>query len=146
MQTSQITEKNITGFDDMIAIAASEPQPHKLLTVLLRVDSPYRQDADGKTRPIENEGELVPIAIKAHDVDEDLDFATLKADADAGAPGWGLMMTAVLPGQGPQPPSEEDVDNHLKRMAQTVMSGGDMSRFLFVDRKGEAVMMESHHG
>jgi len=130
----------------MIAIAAAEPQPHKLLTVLLRVDAPYRQDEQGHTRQMENEGELVPIAIKSFDVDAQLDFASLKQDADAGAPGWGLMMTAVLPGQGPNPPSEEDVDNHLKRMAQTIMSGGSLDRFLFLDREGTPVSMESHHG
>ncbi len=143
---SQITQRRINGFADMIAIAAAEPQPHKLLTVLLRVDHAYRQDADGKTRPIEDEGELVPIAIKAHDVTETLDFASLKQDADAGAPGWGLMMTAVLPGEGPNPPCEETVDNHLKRMAQTIMSGGSLDRFLFLDREGEPVVMGATHG
>lgn len=146
MNRPQIAEKTIRGFNDMIAIAAAEPQPHKLLTVLLRIDHAYRQDAEGKTRPIEDEGELVPIAIKAHDVESGLDFASLKADADAGAPGWGLMMTAVLPGQGPNPPDDKTVDDHLKRMAQTVMSGGNLSRFLFLDRNGDAVMMESSHG
>lgn len=146
MNGPQIAETTIRGFDDMIAIAASEPQPHKLLTVLLRIDHAFTQGEDGKTRPIEDEGELVPIAIKAHDVEPGLDFATLKSDADAGAPGWGLMMTAVLPGQGPNPPEEKTVDDHLKRMAQTVMSGGDRSRFLFLDRDGEPVMMESSHG
>ncbi|MEA5444445.1 hypothetical protein VCB98_01255 [Gammaproteobacteria bacterium AB-CW1] len=146
MNTTQIAERTIHGFDDMIAIAAAEPQPHKLLTVLLRIDHAYAQGEDGKTRPIENEGELVPIAIKSFDINEKLDFASLKQDADAGAPGWGLMMTAVLPGQGPNPPSEEDVDNHLKRMAQTIMSGGSLERFLFIDREGNPVSMESQHG
>lgn len=139
----QIFEKRIAGFDDMIALAAREPQPHKLLTVLLRIDHAYRQDADGKTRPIEGEGELVPIAIKAHDVVEELSFDSLKADADGGAPGWGLMMMAVLPGEGPEPPAEKTVDDHLKRMAQTIMSGGNLERFLFLDRDGHPVMMES---
>lgn len=143
MNGPQIAEKTISGFDDMIAIAAAEPQPHKLLTVLLRIDHAYRQEADGKTRPIEDEGELVPIAIKAHDVEPGLRFETLKADADSGAPGWGLMMMAVLPGEGPEPPAESMVDDHLKRMAQTIMSGGSLERFLFLDRDGHPVMMES---
>lgn len=142
----QIMEKRVEGFDDMITVAASEPQPHKLLTVLLRIDHAFRQDADGKTRPIEGEGELVPIAIKAHDIFHGLAFERLKADADGGAPGWGLMMTAVLPGEGPEPPDEKTVDDHLKRMAQIILSGGSLDRFLFLDRDGQPVTMESPNG
>ena len=134
----------IESFEDLVRLACQEPQPQRLLTILLRIEPVYRQNAEGRTEAIPGEGSLSPLAAKDHDIHPELSFETLRTEADQAAPDWGFMMMAVLPGRGPEPPSREDTDDHLKRMAQTVVTGGNLSHYLLLDRDGVPHQIEDN--
>lgn len=132
----------IENFDDLVRLACGEPQPQQLLVVLLRVEPVYRQGPDGRTEPVPGGGSLAPLAVKDYPIQPKLRFDALRDEADQAAADWGFMMLAVLPGRGPEPPERGTIDDHLKRMAQTVVTGGNLSGYLFLDREGEPHQVE----
>ena len=136
----------IENFEDLVRMALAENDPPQLLTVLVKAEPMMARDEDGQERPLDGEGVLKPIMVKSRSVTEDLDFATLSAEADQADQRWVFIMLAILPGHDGKPPSPADVDTHLKNMARALLTGGDLTRYLFIDRKGELVQISALHG
>lgn len=130
-------------FADLVRMALTEAQPPQLLTVLIKADAMHQQDDDGQHRPLAREGVLQPIMVKSRRVTPELNFEQLKAEAIELDDRWAFMMLAILPDHPAGPPVPGEVDEHLKNMARTVLTGGDLSRYLFVDRDGELVQVSA---
>jgi hypothetical protein len=133
----------IENFDDLVRMALAETDPPQLLTVLVKAESVHQQDEDGQERPLAGEGVLKPIMVKSCSVTPELAFEQLKAEATELDDRWAFMMLAILPGRHAKPPAPGDVDEHLKNMARTLLTGGDLGRYLFVDRHGELVRISA---
>lgn len=130
-------------FADLVRMALTEARPPQLLTVLIKADAVHQQDDDGQHRPLAGEGVLQPIMVKSRRVTPELNFAQLKAEATELDDRWAFMMLAILPDHPAGPPASGEVDEHLKNMARTVLTGGDLSRYLFVDRDGELAQVSA---
>lgn len=133
----------LENFDDLVRMALAETNPPELLTVLIKADVVHRQDEDGQSRPLTGEGVLKPIMVKSRRVSPGLVFSQLKDEATELDDRWAFMMLAILPSNPTGPPEPGIVDEHLKNMARTLLTGGDLSRYLFVDRDGELVRISA---
>ncbi len=130
-------------FDDLIEMACRETDPAMLLTCVLRSDAMKAAGGNGAEMPIEDEGVLRPIMVKAHEVSPELKFETIRAEVETGQPDWTFIMLAVLPGWNGQPPPPDQVDEQLKNMARVIHIGSGLDRYLFIDRNGEFVQLQS---
>jgi len=133
----------IENFDDLVQMALGETDPPQLLTVLVRAESMHSEDDAGRVQALEGEGVLKPIMVKSRSVTPELQFEHLKAEAEALDNRWAFMMLAVLPGCDGKPPAPADVDENLKHMARTLLTGGDLERYLFIDRDGDLVQVSA---
>jgi hypothetical protein len=133
----------LENFADLVRMALAEADPPQLLTVLIMADAVHQQDEGGQNRPLAGEGVLKPIMVKSRRVTPGLAFEQLKAEATELDDRWAFMMLAILPSHPAGPPAPGDVDEHLKNMARTLLTGGDLSRYLFVDRDGELVQISA---
>lgn len=133
----------IETFDDLIEMACREQDPAMLLTCVLRSDAMKAAGGNGQEISLEGEGVLRPTMVKAHEVSPDLSFEEIRAEVEAGQPDWTFIMLAVLPGWNGQPPPPVQVDEQLKNMARVIHIGSGLDRFLFIDRSGEFVQIES---
>jgi len=76
-------------------------------------------------------------------VDKTLDelgsFADLVAESESMKQNWQLVLVASLSGRNGIAPTSDEAIGPLKKMVQTVEQGGDLSRFLAFDKKGDPV-------
>ena len=133
----------IGTYQDLLETALASDEPQRLLVVLLQTERMQRLGADATSPGFDGEGTLTPAMARDFAIDADLDFTSLVCAADQAAPGWCLMMTAVLVGRRGQPPAAEEAAPHLKRMANAVMTGEQLERYVFFDRDGDAVRLKS---
>ena len=132
---------SVENFSDLIRMARAEKEPPQLLTVLVKAELVHQKDGDGHERPLAGEGVLKPIMVKSYRVTDKLSFEQIKAEADALDNDWAFMMLAILPEYGFGSSGAGRADDHLKNMASALLTGGDLSRYLFVDRDGELVQV-----
>ncbi len=131
----------IEHYQDLLDTALASGEPQRLLVVLLRTERMQRLGADEAAAGMEGEGTLTPAMARDFAIDAQLDFLALVREAEQAAPGWCLLMTAVLAGRPGQPPSAEEAAPHLRRMANAVMTGEQLQRYVFFDRDGDAVSL-----
>jgi len=133
----------IEHFDDLLELARKEAVPVRLLTVLVRAEAVLPVAANGPPAAGATGGLLIPIRVKDHAIEPDLDFARLHRQADENDGRWAFMMVGVLPGQDGHAPSPASVDDQLKLMARAVHTGSGLERYLFFDRNGEPVQISN---
>ncbi len=128
----------LESFDQLIALASAEPDPARLLTVLVKAEVAYRRHRD-TAEPMVDEGCLVPVMVRDWPVTASLSLAEITKTADAVESSWQFLMTAVMPGRFGQPPSSAACEPHLERMARALMIGEGLQDFVFFDRSGEPI-------
>lgn len=133
----------IETFDDLVAMAADEPEPAKLLVVLVGVEPVFHRRPDGTEIPADNEGSLTPMMVRDLPLSPDLRLDDVIAAADETAQPWRFLMLAVLAGRDGRAPGHDECDTHLKRMAKAILTGGDLSRFACFDREGQPIRIEN---
>lgn len=135
--------RNIETFDDLVAAAADEPEPSKLLVVLVGVEPVHHRRPDGTMVAAENEGSLTPMMVRDLPLSPDLRLDDMVAAADETAQPWRFLMLAVLAGRDGRAPGRDECETHLKRMAKAILTGGDLSRFACFDREGRPIFIEN---
>lgn len=133
----------IETFDDLVAMAADEPEPAKLLVVLVGVEPVFRRRPGGAEVTGENEGSLTPLMVRDLLLSPALDLDDVVAGADETRRPWQFLMLAVLAGRHGRAPGHDECDIHLKRMAKALLTGGDLSRFACFDREGRPIRIEN---
>lgn len=137
-----MSRPTLDSFDHLIAMAQAEPNPARLLTVLVKAEVAYRRQRNS-AEPMVDEGCLVPVMARDWPVTTALSLAGITATADEAEPGWQFIMTAVMPGQYGQAPSTAACEPHLERMARALMIGEGLEEFVFFDRSGEPVSIHN---
>ena len=62
-------------------------------------------------------------------------FSDLVGEADSINKDWNIVLFAALSGSNGTPPSTTEVDPYLNKMTNDVASGGDLSRYVIIDRE-----------
>lgn len=132
----------LDSFDHLIDIARNDPQPCRLLTLLVKAEVAFRRRHDS-AEPMVDEGCLEPVMARDWPVTATLSLASIATTADEVESSWQFIMTAVMPGQYGQAPSSEACEPHLERMAKALMIGEGLEEFVFFDRSGEPVSIRN---
>ena len=133
----------ITSFDDLVRVAAEEGPNQTLLVVLVKVDRVHQANEQGEEVPLDNEGSLSPHLVRHFPWSPQTDLADIVRQADEASEDWEFMMMAVLPPMKDRPYTEDELDGHLTRMAQNLMSGENLGQFAFFTREGDPIEIRS---
>lgn len=123
-------------FDALIETALGESQGSRLLLVLLRVETKAERSSSGSLTPLlANDLEVAP----------DISLQQVIAQADLVGLPWDMIMASVLSDPTGKAPSSAAAEPYLKKMADDVMRGGDLSRYAFFDREGSRLAIAREH-
>ncbi len=130
----------IRDFQDILDMAYAMEEPQRLLLLLAKADSQGSLGSDGHT------GTLTPIICVDKAPEEIDNFASLVAEADQVTTDWDMMLVASLSGAEGNAPTSEQAEPHLDRMANDVLTGQDLTRYVIFDRQENLVMIEPKDG
>ena len=132
----------ITDFATLLQAARQQPDPQRLLFVFLNVALPPGATAEEEARFEQGQGgQLMPVICVDKSLDELTDFDSLVTESDAEmGEDWKIVLIAAMSGENGQMPTSEDAEEPLKKIANEVVSGGDLSPFLAFKRSGEPVV------
>lgn len=127
----------LESFADLVSSAARQPEPHRLLFVFIRIDRP-----EGAPLPADG-GTLSPIMYTDLLPAPELDFATLRRDADAQTPDWDWVMIGALAGTRGALPTPARAEEVMQTMVRLIETGGDLSPFVIFDRDERPVRVSA---
>lgn len=128
-----------TQFKELLEAAQSQDEPQRLLFLFAQIEK-----QESKKHKQRQHGSVVPLMCVDKLPQELTTFAAFAAEADQVSPDWDFMMVTGLDGKNGQPPSSDEAESHLNKMANDLMMGADLSRYLIFDRKENPVVMHSN--
>ncbi len=133
----------MSHFNDLLEAAARQPEPQRFLFVFLKAVLPKDHNLDEKANfEAGFGGGLMPIMCVDKSQQEFTTFEALVEESKAMGEEWHLVMTACLAGRNGQPATSKDAEIPIKKMIQTVQSGGDLSQFAVFDKNGDQVFFQ----
>lgn len=129
-------------FDQLLAAALDQPQPHRLLFVFAAAELP--DDATPAQRERFRAGQggaLAPVMCVDKDPAELSGFAELVEESRRAGPPWRMVFAAGLGGRDGRPPERAEVDQALQMMVEAVRDGG-FGRFAAYDADGAPVTFD----
>ena len=130
---------NIATFDDLLAAAAIQPEPQRLLFVFVGAELPDAPSPEQQERFAQKRGGyLSPLMFVDKLPAEVADFAALVDESKATGKSWDMVFVAGMSGRAGQPPSPQDAEPMLKKMVESI-KGGRISHLLAFDRQGMPV-------
>ena len=128
-----------TPFEQLLAAAAAQPQPQRLLFVFAAAELPA--DATAAQREsfeAAQGGTLSPLACVDKTPEELGTFEQLVAESRSASPPWQVVFIAGLAGRDGRPPSDQQVDSALHKMVEGVRTGR-LSAYLALNPAGEVL-------
>lgn len=123
---------DIHDFNSLLQAARQHTSPQRLLFVFCQRRLHDDHGPGEAERFAAGEGGVLqPVLCVDKTPAELIDFATLKKDADALDGRWEIIFVAAIDDSG-----SAAADAPLKRMIQTIQTGGDVARYLAFDRTG----------
>ena len=131
---------DIVNYETLLMVGKEQKEPQRFLFVFLKAALPKDHEGDEAERFNSGQGgALSPIMCVDKPLDELTNFSDLVEESKNMGQDWQLVLVACLSGMGGLMPTSTETDLQLKMMVQRVENGGDLSRYLAFDRKGELV-------
>lgn len=127
----------ISTFADLLTAAIEQDEPQRLLFLFAKTESESSNDDTN-----EQHGSLAPVMCVDKLPEEIESFSTLTAEADSISTDWDILFTVGLSGKHGMPPTEEEAEPFLNKMANDLSSGQSMSQYLVFDRNEDQVVIE----
>lgn len=124
-------------FKELLDAASNQDEPQRLLFLFAQIEK-----QESKKHKKRQRGSVVPLMCVDKLPSELQDFRTFSAEADQISADWDFMVVAGLGGVNGMPPSTEDAEPHLNKMANDLMMGADLSKYVIFDRKENPVTMQ----
>ncbi len=124
-------------FKKLIDAAKNQPEPQRLLMLFVQADR------ENKAKKKKSRGTISPVMCVDKLPEELSTFTNLVKEADGISSEWNMVLMAGMNGEGGQPPSAEEAEPLLNRMANDVAMGQDLSRYFILDRKGNQIEVVS---
>ncbi|SDZ85536.1 ribonucleotide reductase subunit alpha [Microbulbifer marinus] len=124
-----------SNFQKLISAAQNQPQPQRLLFLLAKAErnnNPKKSTAKGAITPVMCVDKLP---------EELTSFADFVTEADGIDTSWNMILIAGLNGENGQAPTTEEAEPLLNKMANDLMQGQDLSRYLILDREENQIEM-----
>lgn len=139
-------QTRIASFDDLKEVGLAQPEPQRLLLVLLKAE-PMEGDGEADADDvIRGSGVLHPVMATDRKLTEDLRLDALVEEADQTGVPWDLVMVSSLSTSGGSLPTSEQAEPYLKQMAEAIEMGADLSRYAVFDRAGSPVELQARSG
>lgn len=127
-------------FQQLVAAALDQAEPHRLLFVFAAVELPDDATPAQRERFQRGEGGALAPLMCVDKAPQDLpDFAALADEARRAGPPWKMVFAAGLSGRNGQPPQQAEIDQALQLMVEAVRDGG-FGRFAAYDEAGAPVV------
>lgn len=126
-------------FGQLLAAAAAQPEPQRLLFVFAAAELP--DDATPEQRrsfEAAQGGALAPLACVDKAPEELGTFEQLVVESRTASPPWHVVFIAGLGGRDGRPPTAQQVDRALQAMVENV-KGGSFGSYLALNPAGEAL-------
>ena len=108
--------------------------------MFLKASLPEDHDAAEKARFQERQGgALQPLMCVDKPVNELTKFDDLMKESKQMSDDWQIVLIAAMSGRAGILPNSDEARQPLEMMVQTVEQGGDLSRFMAFDKKGDPV-------
>lgn len=133
----------INHFDDLKTAGLLQPEPQRLLIVLLRAEAAADGKAVTQKGVTRGYGTLTPVMATDLALTEELNLATIIEEADSLGEPWQMMLVSSLAGQPGRPPTTEQAGPYLEKMAEAVFTGGDLGAYVAFDRAGSPVRLQT---
>ncbi|MFZ0267786.1 ribonucleotide reductase subunit alpha [Caulobacter sp.] len=128
-------------FQQLLSIAATQAQPHRLLFVFAAAELPdHPTEAQREAFAAGRGGALAPRMCVDKGVGELKDFAGLAAESKTAGPPWQVVFAAALPGLNGLAPTKAEIDAALKTMVETLRVGG-VDKYAAFDQDGEPLRL-----
>ena len=130
----------ITNFETLLTAAKQQPEPQRLLFVFLKAVLPKDSSAEEQARFNSAQGgQLQPVMCVDKDLDELSTFDALVDESKQMGQDWQIVLIAGIAGQNGVAPTSKDAKEPLDTMLKVVQGGGDLTRFMALDRAGDPV-------
>ncbi len=131
---------DIINYETLLMVGRQQTEPQRFLFVFLHASLPEDHKNEQAQRfHSERGGELQAIMCVDKDLNELSSFTDLIAEAEQMEQEWTMVLIACLSGRNGIAPGQEEAENALKIMVQTVQNGADLSKYLAFDRKGALI-------
>lgn len=126
-------------FDDFLRSARQQAEPQRLLLVFATAELPADASAAEQAAFERGEGGALAPAVCVDKLPEEIaSFAALQRESQQALPHWDVLFVAALDGRGGHPPGSDEAVQPLRMMVEQI-KGGQVGRFLAVDRAGDLV-------
>jgi len=124
----------ISTFTELLTAAIEQDEPQRLLFLFAKTETEDSENIQS--------GTLSPVMC-VDKLPEDIEsFEVLTAEADGISTDWDFLITVGLAGKNGMPPTEEEAEPFLNKMANDLSSGQSMSEYLVFDRDENQVLIE----
>ena len=111
-------------FRQLLAAAAAEPEPQRLLFVFAGAELPDKATPEQEARFRSGRGGALGPLMCVDKAPRDLsDFKALVSEAERAGPSWSVVFAASLSGQAGHPPDKARIDLALETMVGAVRDG-----------------------
>ncbi len=124
-------------FKDLLVKTSEQSEPQRLL--FLFADTDVKNPKKSKHH---QKGTITPTMCVDKLPEELTDFDNLVKEADNISKDWDFIFIAGLSGQNGTAPSEDDAEPYLNKMTNDIASGSDLSRYVILDRKEQAIELQ----
>lgn len=130
----------ITNYESLLTVAKQQEEPQRLLFVFLKAFlSEKHKDEEANSFHSGQGGELQPVMCVDKKIDELAGFSDLVEESKQMEQDWQIVLVGGLSGRNGAYPESSEADEPLRMMVKTVEMGGDLSKYIALDREGEAV-------
>ena len=124
----------ISTFTELLTAAIEQDEPQRLLFLFAKTETEDSENVQS--------GTLSPMMC-VDKLPEDIEsFEVLTAEADGISTDWDFLITVGLAGKNGMPPTEEEAEPFLNKMANDLSLGQSMSEYLVFDRDENQVLIE----
>lgn len=126
-------------FDQLLKVAASQPEPQQLLFVFTSAELPADATEGQRERFLAGVGGTLAPLMCVDKAPSDLKgFSDLAAEAKLAGPPWQIVFAAALEGQGGKPPTQAQIEVALQGMVDAIHVGG-VGRYAAFDVNGDPI-------
>ena len=130
----------ISNFETLLSAAKEQPEPQRLLFVFLKAVLPRNSSTEEEARFNSAQGgQLQPIMCVDKELEELSTFDALTEESKQMGEDWQIVLIAGLSGKNGVAPTSKDAKEPLDTMLKVVQGGGDLTRFMALDRAGDPV-------
>lgn len=128
----------MSTFTQLLDTAKAQTEPQRLLFLIAKTET------SGKAKNDLQRGTISPVMCVDKLPEELTDFKHFTHEADQITKDWDLILIAGISGENGEAPDTLSVEPILNKMANDLMQGQELSRYLILDRHENRIEIAPH--